>query len=167
MYLIDQHAAHERIVFEKVKEEAESRTSEAQSLLEPVSVDLDPRQEELWAEQQDLIARLGFLVEPFGPQTYLIRGVPAHLADGNPGEKLRDVLDSMAEGGGFEAWIERAAYSVACHGAIRAGKILSREEMSELARGLEECDQPSTCPHGRPTMIHLSSSHLEREFGRR
>ena len=80
---------------------------------------------------------------------------------------MMEVLDLMAEGGGFQSWEERAAYSIACHGAIRAGKTLSQEEMSELVRQLEECQQPHTCPHGRPTMIHLSSSHLEREFGRR
>jgi len=167
MYLIDQHAAHERIVFEKVRADARSRTFEAQSLLEPVSVELNPRQEQLFGVHQELIAQVGFGVEPFGPQTYLVRSVPAQVAEGEPGQIFRDILDSMDEGGGFEAWEERAAYSIACHGAIRAGKSLSREEMSELARALEECDQPNTCPHGRPTMIHLSSSHLEREFGRR
>ena len=166
MYLIDQHAAHERIVFERVVENARSRTSESQALLEPLRVELNPGQEQLWTEQRELIAHVGFQVEPFGPQTYLLRAVPAQIVDGSPAEKLRDVLDSMAEGGGFEEWEERAAYSVACHGAIRAGKILSREEMSELARSLEACIQPNTCPHGRPTMLHLTSSQLEREFGR-
>ena len=167
MYLIDQHAAHERIVFEKVRADARSRTFEAQSLLEPVSVELNPRQEQLFGAHRELIAQVGFRVEPFGPQTYLVRSVPMQVAEGEPGQIFRDILDSMDEGGGFEAWEERAAYSIACHGAIRAGKSLSREEMSELARALEECDQPNTCPHGRPTMIHLSSSQLEREFGRR
>ena len=73
----------------------------------------------------------------------------------------------MSEGGGFESWEERAAYSVACHGSIRAGKTLVHEEMLELIRQLEACQQPNTCPHGRPTMIQLSLSQLEREFGRR
>ena len=73
----------------------------------------------------------------------------------------------MSEGGGFESWEERAAYSIACHGAIRAGKTLTAEEMAELGRQLEACEQPHTCPHGRPTMIHMSSARLEREFGRR
>ena len=64
-------------------------------------------------------------------------------------------------------WEDRAAYSIACHSAIRAGKVMSNQEMSELTRQLEECQQPNNCPHGRPTMIHLSESQLEREFGRR
>ena len=166
MYLIDQHAAHERIVFERVVDNARSRSWESQSLLEPVPVELDPAQEQLWLRHKDLIARVGFQVEPFGPDSYLLRAVPTQIDQGSPAEKLRDVLDSMAEGGGFEEWEERAAYSIACHGAIRAGKVLSREEMMELARSLEACRQPNTCPHGRPTMIHLTASQLEREFGR-
>ena len=166
MYLIDQHAAHERVVFERVRAEAASRTAQVQSLLEPAVVELSPEQRELLEARQELISRMGLLVEPFGDSAYLLRGVPSLLDAGDPGQAFLDVLDTMAEGGGFESWEERAAYSIACHGAIRAGKTLSQQEMSELARQLEECQQPNTCPHGRPTMIHLSSSHLEREFGR-
>ena len=166
MYLIDQHASHERIVFEQVRARAASRDAEVQSLLEPATVELSPQHDELLESQGELIASLGFLLEPFGDRTWLVRGVPMLLTDGNPAASLVDILDAMDEGGGFESWEERAAYSVACHGAIRAGKSLSHEEMSELARQLEQCQQPHTCPHGRPTMIHLSASQLEREFGR-
>jgi len=167
MYLIDQHAAHERVVFERVRAAVSSSPPEVQSLLEPLTVDLDPEQAELLVTQQDLVSRLGFQVEPFGGRAYLLRGVPGLLSDRDPCRALTDVLDSMAEDGGFESWEERAAYSMACHTAIRAGKTLSHEEMTELARQLEECAQPNTCPHGRPTMVHLSSAQLEREFGRR
>ena len=167
MYLIDQHAAHERVVFERVRADFRSRTPHVQSLLEPVTVELNPGQRELLESQRELIAALGFHIESFGPDTYLLRGVPSLLIDGDLAEAFQEVLETMAEGGGFDSWEERAAYSIACHGAIRAGKTLSQQEMSELARQLEECQQPNTCPHGRPTMIHLSSSHLEREFGRR
>ena len=167
MYLIDQHAAHERVVFEKVRAGAVARTSETQTLLEPVTIDLNARQRELVEAHHELISRFGFHFEPFGDQAYLLRGVPGLLAEGAPAQALLDVLDSMEEGGGFESWEERAAYSIACHGAIRAGKTLSHQEMEELTRQLEECQQANTCPHGRPTMVHLSSSNLEREFGRR
>ena len=92
--------------------------------------------------------------------------MPALVRDSDQSNSLIDVLDLMADGGGFETWEERAAYSIACHGAIRAGKVLSRDEMSELVRQLEACLQPHTCPHGRPTMIHMSSGQLEREFRR-
>ena len=167
MYLIDQHAAHERVVFEKVRSDALSRTAQVQSLLEPATVELSPEQQRLVQDQGEWVSAMGFDIEPFGDSTFLIRGVPALLTGTEPGQAFLDVLDAMAEGGGFESWEERAAYSVACHGAIRAGKVLSPQEMSELARRLEQCQQPNTCPHGRPTMIHLSSGHLEREFGRR
>jgi DNA mismatch repair protein MutL len=166
MFLIDQHAAHERIVFENVRAQVASRAPDIQSLLEPVTVELDPRQQELMESQDELVSRLGFSVEAFGGQTYLLRGVPGLLKGRDAKQAFLDVLDTMAEGGGFESWEERAAYSIACHSAIRAGKTLTHQEMSELTRQLEECRQPSTCPHGRPTMIYLSSSHLEREFGR-
>ena len=167
IYLIDQHAAHERVIFEQVRAGLASAPPDVQSLLEPVTVELDPEQQDLLASQQDLVGRLGFLVEPFGGRAYLLRGVPGLLSHRDPGGALADVLDSMAEGGGMESWEDRAAYSIACHTAIRAGKRLSHEEMSELTRKLEQCLQPNTCPHGRPTMVHLSSGQLEREFGRR
>jgi DNA mismatch repair protein MutL len=166
MFLIDQHAAHERVVFEKVSAQVASRAPDVQSLLEPVTVELDPRQQELMESQAELVSRLGFSVEAFGGQTYLLRGVPGLLKGRDAKRAFLDVLDTMAEGGGLQSWEERAAYSIACHSAIRAGKALTHQEMSELTRQLEECRQPSTCPHGRPTMIYLSSSHLEREFGR-
>ena len=167
VYLIDQHAAHERVVFEKVLAQSAAAAPESQSLMEPVTVALDPRQSEMIASHGELVVGLGFMVEPFGDRTFIIRGVPALLSGNDPGQALVDVLESMAEGGGFESWEERAAYSMACHGAIRAGMNLGQQQMSELTRQLEACNQPHTCPHGRPTMIHLTSARLEREFGRR
>lgn len=166
MYMIDQHAAHERIMFEKVRAQAAAGTPEIQSLLEPTVVELDARKMELILTQSDAISGMGFVLEPFGDSFVILRGVPALLKDSDQAAALVDVLDLMADGGGFETWEERAAYSIACHGAIRAGKVLSPEEMRELVTQLEQCAQPNTCPHGRPTMIHMSSSQLEREFGR-
>ena len=167
VYLIDQHAAHERVVFERVMADAASRSPQVQMLMEPVTVELDPRQGEMLESHLEPIAQAGFQIEGFGGRTYILRGVPGLLVDGDPGQNLLDVLDLMADGGGFESWEERAAYSIACHGAIRAGETLSTQEMFELTRQLEECQQPHTCPHGRPTMVHMSSARLEREFGRR
>ena len=166
MYMIDQHAAHERIMFEKVRAQAAAGTPEVQSLLEPTVVELDARKMELILTQSDAMSGMGFLLEPFGDNSVILRGVPALLKDSDQAAALVDVLDLMADGGGFETWEERAAYSIACHGAIRAGKVLSPEEMRELVTQLEQCAQPNTCPHGRPTMIHMSSGQLEREFGR-
>jgi len=167
MYMIDQHAAHERVVFERVRAEAMAGNPRVQSLLEPLLVELDPAQKELIDSHGDTLASLGFATEPFGVSAFLLRGVPGVLVEGDPAAALLEVLDLMVEGGGFETWEERAAYSVACHAAIRAGKNMTHEEMKALTRQLEACDQPNTCPHGRPTMIHLSAGQLEREFGRR
>ena len=167
VYLIDQHAAHERVLFEQVKARALSNPAEAQSLMTPVTVDLDPRLAEAAESHKELIENLGFVVEPFGDRAYLLRGVPSLISEGDPAQSLTEFLELMVEGGGFESWEERAAYSVACHAAVRAGKVLSEAEMSELTHQLEGCEQPHTCPHGRPTMVHLSSARLEQEFGRR
>ena len=166
MYLVDQHAAHERVVFERVTDESRTKGADSQSLMEPQTVELDPRQQEILQAQEELLSGLGFVVEHFGDRTYMIRAVSSLLTGAEPAQALKDVLDTMAEGGGFESWEERAAYSIACHGAIRANETLTLHEMSELMRQLEGCRQPHTCPHGRPTMIHLTSARLEREFGR-
>ncbi len=166
VYLIDQHAAHERVLFDEVTARASDSAAEVQGLMEPVPVDLSPAHREMVESRREVLEWLGFAIEPFGGSTYLLRGVPAALSAGSPAEGLADVLDSMEEGGGYETWEERAAYSIACHGAIRAGKTLSLQEMTALTRQLEACRQPNTCPHGRPTMVHLSTSQLEREFGR-
>ncbi len=166
MYLIDQHAAHERVMFERVKSQAARGAPDSQSLLEPAVVELDAAKMELVTRQSDIISAMGFVIEPFGESAVIVRGAPALLHESDQSRTLADVLELMEEGGGFETWEERAAYSVACHGAIRAGKAMSREEMQELARQLEACVQPNTCPHGRPTMIHMSSGQLEREFHR-
>lgn len=166
MYLIDQHAAHERILFEKTIKRDDSSSAHIQSLLEPVTVELSVDQSDLLDRHIDTMAKLGFIVEDFSNRVYILRSSPSMLKTGNPGQELMDVLDLFNEGGGYESWKERAAYSIACHGAIRAGKVLSSQEMNELTKDLENCDQPHTCPHGRPTMIHITNSRLESEFGR-
>ena len=167
MYLIDQHAAHERVLFETIKEDARTGTPSVQGLMEPATVDLTPEQIEIVEAHRSSVNGLGFEVEEFGGTTFVLRGVPALLVSEDPPGALRDVLDMMAEGGGYESWEERAAYSLACHSAIRAGKMLTSRETEERVRQLEQCSQPHTCPHGRPTMIHLSEARLEEEFGRR
>ena len=167
MYLIDQHAAHERVMFERIKADAAASAPQSQSLMEPLTIELNARQQELAQAHQHVFANLGLLIEPFGGNVHIMRAVPSILTDTDPAKAFIDMLDEMAQGGDVESWDDRAAYSLACHAAIRAGKVLTREEMSALTRQLEQCHQPHTCPHGRPTIIHLSGSRLEREFGRR
>jgi DNA mismatch repair protein MutL len=165
LYLIDQHAAHERILFERIERQRAQREVEVQGLLEPMPLEVSPRQEaELWAHYQEL-AEFGFTIEPFGGKTFLVRAVPAMLNDKDWAGMLRELLDSVLEGDKSH-WAETVTTTMACHGAVRAGQSLSDSEMRELVRQLEQADSPQTCPHGRPTMIHLSYSQLKKDFGR-
>jgi len=169
VYLIDQHAAHERVRFEEITKALNTGAPDAQQMLEPEPVALDPRQEELLADQGDLIAGMGFVVEPFGPGTVLIRAIPRMLADRTSaaGDAFRGLLDEVASGGRHDAWRGRMIATLACHSSVRAGMRLTDDEGRALLRSLEKAEQPHTCPHGRPTMIHMSQPDLERGFGRR
>ena len=167
LYLIDQHAAHERVLFDQVLREVAGNVPQAQALLDPVTVELSPGQEELVQASGDLMDRYGFILEPFGERAYLLRAVPTTVGDRDPAKALLEVLDLMAYEGLLKEREEAMAASVACHGAVRAGMSLGQREMEDLVRQLQSCDSPHTCPHGRPTMIHLSLHHLEREFGRK
>jgi DNA mismatch repair protein MutL len=142
LYLIDQHAAHERILLE-----------------------VNPKQAEVLKSHYENLAEFGFSIEPFGDRTYIVRTVPVMLHNKDWAGMLRQLLDSLSEGDRTN-WVESAAMSMACHSAVRAGQTLTDDEMRELVRQLEQTALPHTCPHGRPTMIHLSSGQLEKEFGR-
>jgi DNA mismatch repair protein MutL len=165
LYLIDQHAAHERIVFERVRAQRARREVEVQGLLEPITVEVTPRQEEMLKAGEEILADYGFAIEPFGQRTYLVRAVPA-LVKERVAEALGEVLDSLSSERDAKDWEQKIALSLACHSAIRAGQVLSQDEMHQLVQELEQTELPLTCPHGRPTLIRFSSSQLEREFGR-
>lgn len=165
IYLIDQHAAHERVLFEKLFREQLSDL-EVQGLLQPLVLELSPKQEQVVREKAKLLADYGFGLEPFGERTYLLRSVPALLQGRDLAQEFLEILDSLAEGSP-EDWRRRLASFLACHGAVRAGQVLSQAEMETLLRELERTENPRTCPHGRPTMICLSTAQLEKEFGRR
>ena len=167
VYLVDQHAAHERVLYESVREEIRDAGLQAQGLLEPVVVELTPVQEEAFEAHQAEWGRYGFELEAFGPHSFLLRGLPSFLSDADPREAFLSVLEDMGEGRETSDWEDRMVSSIACHSAVRAGKSLAHQEMANLLAQLESTSQPNTCPHGRPTMVHLSAAHLEREFGRR
>jgi len=166
LYLIDQHAAHERVLFEKALAQRSRRAVDVQPLLEPLAVELSLKQEETLRTGGELLAQFGFGIEPFGDRTYLVRAVPAMLAGKGIADAVKEALDSLDDEAAGANEGERIARSVACHGSVRAGQVLSLDEMRELIRQLEKSTSPRTCPHGRPTMIHLSAGLLEREFGR-
>jgi len=167
LYLIDQHAAHERILFERVRKAFTEGAAGVQTLLEPATAELTYTQSELLRESRELLEQYGFQLEEFGERAYLVRGVPSAMNDSDPAQGLRDVLDLMSSEFKLLERQDAVAASIACHSAIRAGRRLSAEEMSGLVRQLEGTSNPNTCPHGRPTMIRLSAEHLERGFGRR
>ncbi|MSQ22751.1 MAG: DNA mismatch repair endonuclease MutL [Dehalococcoidia bacterium] len=167
VYLIDQHAAHERVRYEKVTQQARERQPEVQGLLEPQAVELQPAQIQTLEEWKETLASYGFQGEPFGESTYLLRGVPNGLKDARPEGLLGELLDLLSQARDPAQANDSVAASIACHSAVRAGDTLSHEEMVALVRQLEGAESPHTCPHGRPTMLHLSANSLEREFGRR
>jgi len=166
LYLIDQHAAHERILYDRISAQWAQKEVEVQGLLQPITIELSPREEETLRASKEFLAEFGFTIEPFGNRSYVIRAIPALMARANIIEIITALLDSLASKESPNPWEEKIAQSLACHGAIRAGQQLSNEEMRELIKQLEQTKQPRACPHGRPTMIHLSSHHLEKEFGR-
>ena len=167
MYLVDQHAAHERVLYEKVQTDIREQSPRVQGLLEPLVIELSPAQEEALEAGLERWSRYGFELERFGQGAYLLRALPASLQDADPQEAFCAILEDVGAGSGAAEWEEELARSIACHSAVRAGKGLSQEEMESLMAQLEASERPNTCPHGRPTMVHLSAAHLEREFGRR
>jgi len=168
LYLIDQHAAHERVLFEKFTHQKEGPIN-AQTLLQPVPVDLSPAAFRLLSEQLPILQKLGFQVEAFGPSTYLVRGIPSILSGSDPAAALRVLVEDFEEDERpLQTEIEAKIIARICkRAAVKAGQSLSPEEQRALLADLESCQAPRTCPHGRPTMIHLSVDLLERQFGRR
>ena len=167
MYLVDQHAAHERVVFDRLCGRREEQSPASQPLLAPVSVELTPSHATALQENLEAVTAYGFEVEPFGGRTYLLRAVPSVLTSEEPGKALVDILDMATLEGLTRQKEDVMAASIACHAAIRAGQSLTEPEMTSLLEQLEDTPNPHTCPHGRPTMVHFTSYQVEREFGRR
>jgi DNA mismatch repair protein MutL len=168
MYLIDQHAAHERVLFERLLAERQRAAVASQTLLEPTPINLSPEAAGLLEEHLEILGSLGFQVEPFGGTTMLMRALPVLLAQTDPTQILEDIAAALSAGdaplaGAVE---ETVARQVCKQAAVKAGQVMAQAEMEELVRALERCASPRTCPHGRPTMIHLSVEQLAREFGR-
>jgi len=168
MYLLDQHAAHERVLFERLLAERQRAAVASQALLEPQPVELTNEAASLIEEHLEAISNLGFQVEPFGGTTMLVRALPAIAAQVDAHQLLEDVAAALEMGDAplADTVEEAVARQVCKQAAVKAGQVLAREEMEELVRALERCTSPRTCPHGRPTMIHLSVEQLARDFGR-
>jgi len=169
MYLLDQHAAHERVVYERLLAQETGSELAVQTLLEPLVVELTPALAEELAIWLDPLHELGFEIEPFGGDTVLVRSVPALLARTDVRQTLTGMLDELAAGEEpLAAEMDARVAAAACkRGAVKAGQTLTLEEMRALVTQLEQTSAPRTCPHGRPTMILLSRAWMAREFGRR
>ena len=170
MYLIDQHAAHERVVFDQIRQRMPGGERPSQPLLAPLAAELSATQAVTLESYADLLADYGFVLEPFGGRAWLVRAIPASLAaraNSDPAVAVSDLLDAVAVEQVVMEREDALAATVACHGAVRAGTTLAQEEMDALLRQLQTTENPHNCPHGRPTVVHFSEYQLEREFGRR
>ena len=167
MYLVDQHAAHERIRYEQLEAQRIETKVASQEMLDPLPIEMSPQQAALLQGHLGVLDTYGFEIAPFGGTTFLVKRIPASLVGGSIVDAIAEIVDAALVGDEGFSWDEQALITLTCHTAIRAGQTLALEEMRDLVRQLERCSLPHTCPHGRPTMMHLSRAQLEREFGRR
>jgi DNA mismatch repair protein MutL len=166
MYLIDQHAAHERVMYERFL--ARAGPAPSQHLLAPEVVPLSPPELAVVEGGREAFAGLGFDIEPFGPDSVVVRALPDVLARADVPAVVRAILDATADGADpiGTSLEDRLVRAVCKQATVKAGQTLSLEEMRSLVESLEGTESPRTCPHGRPTMIVMSAERLSREFGR-
>ena len=170
LVIVDQHAAHERLVLERMRASGEGGAVARQALLIPEVVELDePDCDRLEAAQGDL-ADLGLEIERFGPTSVVVRSTPAALGKTDVGGLVADLAAEIAELGGalsLRDRLDHVAATIACHGSVRAGRILSVAEMNALLREMEVTPRSGQCNHGRPTWVKLGHGEIEKLFGRR
>jgi DNA mismatch repair protein MutL len=170
LVIVDQHAAHERILYEQLLRQAEGSQVDRQSLLFPLTLELDPERSARLGAGQEKLDRLGFRLEPFGERTWLIREVPALLGNADTGALLRDLADDLGAAnsqGEVERVLDRLAATTACHAAVKVNFPLTTEKMSYLLDELGKTITPMTCPHGRPVVLRMAHRELEKNFHRR
>ena len=166
--IVDQHAAHERLVYERLKAQAAQARVPSQALLIPAIVDLGADAERVLAAAGDL-DRLGLVIEPFGPGCVAVRELPAALGQADAAALLRDIADDLQDAGAsdrLQARLDAVLSSMACHGSVRSGRSLTGEEMNALLREMERTPRAGQCNHGRPTWVELKLADVERLFGR-
>jgi len=167
--VIDQHALHERILYEQLRSRIAAGPIESQNLLVPEPVDLQPAEVAAALEQRDLLAQLGLRVEPFGGNTLLVSAYPAMLANMNPADVLHGLLRPLLEAGKApdqRDLLDQMLHTIACKAAVKAGDRLSPEEITALLEQRHLVDDPHHCPHGRPTAVIFSREELDRHFKR-
>ena len=167
--LVDQHAAHERLVYERLKRQASENGIASQALLIPEIVEMLGGDAERVLAEADALAKLGLEIEPFGAGAVAVRATPAVLGTVDAAGLLRDVVDELTDSGetlAVSARIEAVLSRIACHGSIRSGRRMSGEEMNALLREMEATPHSGQCNHGRPTYVELKLADIERLFGR-
>src|SRR5690606_14641788 len=165
LYLVDQHAAHERVLYERALARRQAGTPASQPLLDAVVAHLSAAQAVLAGAEAEGLRSVGWEIEEMDGPSVIVRAVPADLRRRDPARALGEYLDRL----GAEERLtgpDRAAATLACRAAVMAGDRLESEQQRALLLALEACETPHTCPHGRPTMLHLSRSALDRSFGR-
>jgi DNA mismatch repair protein MutL len=168
LVIVDQHNSHERILYDQGRQALDGDPVPVQQLLFPATLELTPAELTAYEVHAKDLERVGFVTEPFGGSTILVRGIPSGLRNWNDGALLRDVLADLADNRAESSDPrESILASMSCHGAIKAGEKLSVPEMQSLIDRLFATDQPYSCPHGRPTVIRIGLPELERRFGRR
>ncbi|PLR24919.1 DNA mismatch repair endonuclease MutL [Caulobacter zeae] len=168
--IVDQHAAHERLVYERMKHEMEAGGVARQALLLPEVVELDPAEAERVVARAEELSALGLVLESFGPGAVLVRETPALLGKADAAGLVRDIADDLAENGqalALKERLEEVCSTMACHGSVRAGRRLAAAEMNALLREMEATPHSGQCNHGRPTYVELKLSDIEKLFGRR
>ena len=166
MYLIDQHAAHESVLYYRLLRQWEGNDPDVQPMLEPLPVDLTPEQLEAVSGARGVLERYGLVLEPFGDGAWLVRAIPAMARRVNVAKLLSEALDGFRTGSeGTDTHLAVAA-SIACHSAVRAGQTLDPQEMNALGDALASESNPQYCPHGRPVIVRVSTGSLEKQFGR-
>ena len=168
--IVDQHAAHERIVYEKLKRQRAEAGVERQILLTPLVIDLEPRAAAAVVDRVDELEVLGLVIESFGPGAVLLREAPSLIAAGDLTGLVRDLAEeALAEDGAesLERRLDHRLATIACHYSVRSGRTLKPEEMNALLREMEATPGAGQCNHGRPTYVELKLADIERLFGRR
>ena len=168
LYIIDFHAAHERVMYERLKNQARFKRIGKQDLLKAISLELSKSEANAFEEMLPQINEMGFDVEKFGPSSFMIRSVPALLAGSEP-ERIREAIDDIVESGSMKSAEEKHTYmmyTVACHSALRAGDKLTMAQMEFVIREMESIPNPYACVHGRPTVMTITPSELDKKFKR-